>query len=98
MRTIVILVAVAAFAGPAAAQVRVRAGYNPYTGRAGATTVARNPWTGTVQAQTRTVNPWTGTRTGTTAGYNPYTGGAYRTGAAANPWTGRVGGYGYYRR
>lgn len=98
MRTIVILLTVAVFSGTASAQVRVRAGYNPYTGRVGATTVARNPWTGNVHGRTTVANPWTGARATTAGGYNPYTGGAYRTGAAVNPWTGRAGGYGVYRR
>ncbi|MBX9622496.1 MAG: hypothetical protein K2X82_01645 [Gemmataceae bacterium] len=89
---------IALAAGPASAQFAVRAGVNPWTGRAHSTTVARNPWTGGVQARTNTVNPWTGTRTTHTAGFNPWTGTAYRGGAAVNPWTGRHAAYGYGRR
>lgn len=90
------LVLVAADSAPA--QVAVGGGYNPWTGRAHSTTVARNPWTGGVQARTNTVNPWTGTRTTQTAGYNPWTGTTYRGGAAYNPWTNRgVAGVRYRR-
>jgi hypothetical protein len=101
MRTALLGVAAATLltfaAGSAKAQVARAAGYNPYTGRMGSTTVARNPWTGTTHARTNTYNPWTGTRTTRSAGYNPWTGGAYRGGAAANPFTGRAGAYGVRR-
>jgi hypothetical protein len=92
-----ILVALAA-AAPAVGQVAVRAGYNPYTGRAGTTAFVRNPWTGATQARTTTANPFTGTRTTYAARYNPYTGVTSRGGAAYNPYTGRVAGYRTYRR
>jgi hypothetical protein len=102
MRTTFVMIAavaaVALGADPVAAQVARYGGYNPWTGRAHSTTVARNPFTGTVGARSTTVNPFTGRVTTSGGAYNPLTGAGARSSATVNPFTGRYGySYGYRR-
>jgi hypothetical protein len=100
MRTILLgavtAIALALTAEPAHAQVRVRAGVNPWTGNMYRSAVARNPWTGTTVGRTTAHNPWTGATATRAAGFNPWTGGFYRGGAAVNPWTGQHAAWGWH--
>jgi hypothetical protein len=60
---------------PAAAQVHVSGGINPWTGRAYRNVAVRNPWTGNVTTRTRVTNPHTGVTVRHVAHTNPWTAG-----------------------